>query len=197
MAEDTETTTEETTDSKRSAERVPLSRFNAVTEKLAEERKRAAELEERLEALEQRDKTDVERLTRDLEKAQKKFAEAEQRAAELESARQRDSKSRMIAMAAAKAKFHDPDLVAQIVNLDDIEDAKSADDAVKAIAKDRPYLVQQEDQTRQRLRRVGVDGGTIDDEAKEKGLVTVEEQERAWGEQMLAGLQGQLRDQQV
>jgi Arc/MetJ family transcription regulator len=195
MAEETTQTTETTQEAV--AERtVPYQRFKEVNDRLAAEKQARSDLEDRMSQLEDRDKTDVERLTRELEKAQKRTAEFEQRAAELESARERDSKMSLLSAAAAKAKFHDPTLAGQIVNLEDIEDAKSAEAAVKALVKDRPYLVQQEDATRQRLRQVGVDGGTID-ESREKGLVTVEEQERAWGEQMLQGLQGQLRDQSV
>ena len=197
MAEDTTTTTETTTETAPPERTVPYQRFKEVNDRLAAEKQARSELEDRISQLEDRDKTDVERLTREKEKLEKRAAEYEQRAAELEAARERDSKSRLISAAASKAKFHDPDLVAQLVNLDEIDDAKAAENAVKAIAKDRPYLVQQEDQTRQRLRRVGVDGGTIDDEVKEKGLITTSEQERAWGEAMLAGLTNQSRDQQI
>jgi len=195
--ENTSTTTSTTTSTDAPAERtVPYTRFKEVNDRLAAEKQARSELEDRISQLEDRDKTDVERLTRELEKAQKRATEADERAASLEQARERDSKLGLLSAAAAKLKFHDPTLAGQIVNLEEIEDAKAAEAAVKALAKERPYLVQQEDQTRQRLRRVGVDGDTVD-EVREKGLVTEEEQKRAWGDQMLAGLSGQLRDQHV
>lgn len=185
MADET-TTPDETTDesSSRQSDRVPYARYQAANEKLAAEKKRAAELEDRLEALEQRDKTDVERLTRDLEKAQKRAAEHEARATELEQARARDSKSALVANAAAKLKFHDPELAARIVDLEDIEDSRAAEAAVKQIAKERPYLVQRDDdQTRQRLKRVGVDGQVVEEDDS-KGMVTEEEQKEQWGKDL-------------
>ena len=193
MADDTTTTTE--TEEKPAERTVPYNRFKEVNDKLAAERQARAELEERMSTLEDRDKSDVERLTKEVEKLQKRAAEAESQAAELSQARERDAKSALIANAAAQAKFHDPSLVAQIVNLEEIDDAKSAAAAVKQIAKERPYLVQSESPERQRLARVGIDGSTID-EAKEKGLVTEEDQKRAWGEQMFAGLTGQAPEKQ-
>jgi hypothetical protein len=195
MAEETTTTNE--THEAPTERTVPYQRFKEVNDRLAAEKQARVELEERMSQLEDRDKTDVERLTRELEKAQKKAAEESERAASLEQARERDAKKSLINEAAAKAKFHNPTLASQLVNLDEIEDAKAAEAAVKALAKDQPFLVQQEEATRQRLRQVGVDGSTVDDAADKKGLVTVEEQERAWGEAMLAGLEGQQRDQRV
>src|SRR4051812_31390860 len=134
MADETTTTDDTTEETSRQSDRVPYARYQAANEKLAAEKKRAAELEDRLEALEQRDKTDVERLTRELEKTQKRAAEHEARATELEQARVRDSKSALVANAAAKLKFHDPELAARIVDLEDIEDAHAAEAAVKLIA---------------------------------------------------------------
>lgn len=182
MAEETITQTETT---EPPAERtVPYTRFKEVNDRLAAEKQARSELEDRIGQLEDRDKTDVERLTRELEKAQKRAAESDERAASLEQARERDSKLSLLSAAAAKLKFHDPSDVGKHANIDEIEDAKSAEAAVKAIAKEKPYLVQQEDQTRQRLRQVGVDGTTID-EAPDKGMITPEEQARRWGQDML------------
>ncbi len=186
MAE--ETTTTEAAEPERQ-DRVPLTRFNAVNEKYAEERKRAAELEARLEELESRDKSDVERLTRELEKMQKRASEFEARAVELESARERDQKSALVAAAAQRLKFHDPSLVAKIVDLSEIEDAKSAEAAVKAVAKDSPFLVQQDPPERQRLKQIGVTGDVIDDAARDRGgLVTEEELKQMWGQEIKAHL---------
>lgn len=184
MADET-TTTEEQNDQMESNESWRTKRLNVSEEKRKAAEKRAAELEERLDALEQRDKTDVERLTRDLEKMQKKAAEHEARATELEQARARDSKSALVANAAAKLKFHDPELAARIVDLEDIEDAHAAEAAVKLIAKERPYLVQRDDdQTRQRLKRVGVDGQVVEEDANQ-GMVTEEQQKEQWGKELL------------
>lgn len=195
MAEDPNTT--KTTDSPAEPQErtIPYARFKEVNDRLADERRSRSELEERMSQLEDRDKTDVERLTRELEKAQKKAVEADERATALEAAREKDAKVSLIAAAAAKLKFHDPTLASQIVNLDEIDDAKAAEAAVKAIAKERPYLVQQDDPTKARLQRVGVSGDVVD-ESKEKGLVTEDELKKAWGEQMLAGLTGQNAEKQ-
>lgn len=185
MADETTTTDDTTEETSRQSDRVPYARYQAANEKLAAEKQRAAELEDRLEALEQRDKTDTERLTRELEKANKRLADAEARAVELESARERASKASLIASAAAKAKFHNPELASRLVDLDDIEDAHAAEAAIKQIAKDNPYLLQRDDdQTRQRLKRVGVDGQVVEEDAQ-KGLITEEEQMQAWGKGLL------------
>jgi hypothetical protein len=169
---------------------VSYDRFLEVNETLKKERQSRAELEDRLEALESKDKSDVERLTRELEKAQKRAAEHEARAVELEAARAKDAKSSLVAAAAAKHKFHDPQLVAQIVDLADIEDMAAAEAVVKSVAKDRPYLVQQDPPERQRLRQVGVDGGTIDPEdQKRAGLVTQDEQVAMWGQEIQRALE--------
>lgn len=184
MADET-TTTEEQNDQMDPNESWRTKRLNVSEEKRKAAEKRAAELEERLDALEQRDKTDVERLTRELEKAQKRAAEHEARATELEQARARDSKSALVAHAAAKLKFHDPELAARIVDLEGIEDAHAAEAAVKLIAKERPYLVQRDDdQTRQRLKRVGVDGQVVEEDANQ-GMVTEEQQKEQWGKELL------------
>lgn len=188
MAEDTTITTTEDPPERT----VPYSRFKEVNDRLADERKARTALEERMSQLEDRDKTDVERLTKELEKREKRIAEAEQRAADLEAKSMRDAKASLVANAAAKANFHDPSLAAQLLDLEGIEDAAQAERAVKALARERGYLVKSDAPEAVRLRKVGVDGQTIDPEAeKARGLVTQDELVRQWGEQMYQGLTGQ------
>lgn len=165
---------------------VPYARFKEINDRLADERKQRSDLEERLASLEDRDKSDVERLTKAQEKLEKRAAEAEQRAAELEAKSMRDAKASLVERAAAKMNFHDPGLAAQLVDLEDIEDVKAADAAVKALAKERQYLVRQESSETAKLRKIGVDGQVVD-EARDHGLVTQEQQNRMWGEE-LAGI---------
>lgn len=183
MAEDTKT--EDATEAP--AERtVPYARFKEINDRLAAEKQRTADLEERMSAVEDRDKTDVERLTKEREKLEKRAAEAEARAQELEAKSMRDAKASLIERAAAKLNFHDPGLASQLVALDEIDDAKSAEAAVKTLAKERQYLVRSEPAEGAKLRKVGVDGQTID-ESRDHNLVTQEEQNRLWGQE-LAGI---------
>lgn len=185
MSETTTTTDGDVDETTRQSDRVPYARYEAANRKLADEKKRAAELEDRLEALEAKDKSDVERLTKELEKVTKRAAEAEGRATELEQARERDGKAALVSAAAQNLKFHNPALAAKILDLDDIEDAKTAEAAVKALVKEQPYLVQNDPPERQRLKQVGVDGTVIDEKARERdGLVTEEEQRQMWGEEL-------------
>ena len=178
MADDDTTTTEE------EEARIPRSRLNAETEKRRAAERRVQEMESRLSDLEDRDKTDVERLTKELERLQKKADDAEKHAAEMETARQRDQKAAWLASAAAKANFHDPDAAAVFADLDTIEDAKTADAAVKRLAKERSYLVKQDAPEAQKLQRVGI-AGTDGQEVTVPagGLITPEEQYKRWGEE--------------
>jgi hypothetical protein len=178
---------------------IPQSRLDEESSRRKAERdarmaaeQRAKELEDRIAQLEDRDKTDVERLTKEREKLEKRATDAEARMQELEAKSVRDGKAALISAAAAKANFHDPSLAAQLLDLEGIEDAGAAERAVKGLAKERQYLVKQDAPEAVRLRKVGVDGQTIDPATeKEKGMVTQDELQKQWGEQMLAGLTGQ------
>lgn len=182
MAEDTKT--EDPTTEAPAERTVPYARFKEVNDRLAAEKQARNDLEERMASLEDRDKTDVERLTKEREKLEKRAAEAEQRASELEAKSMRDAKASLVERAAAKLNFHDPGLASQLVALDEIDDAKAADAAVKTLAKERGYLVRAEPSEGAKLRKVGVDGQTIDEKSDELGRITEEEQRRQWGEQL-------------
>lgn len=163
---------------------VPYARFKEINDRLAEERRKAGEMETRMQQLEDRDKTDVERLTKDLERAQK---EREQAAKELEgerAARVKSEKASWLQAAAAKANFHDADAATLYANLDEIENAKDAEKAVQRIAKDKTYLVK-DDVKQAPLQRVGIAGAETDASG-----VTISEDEvkRQWGAQMLEAI---------
>lgn len=167
---------------------VPRSRFNEIANEVKEMRAQLAEERRVREELQDADKPHLERITKDLERATKRAEEAESRASEIETARQRDQKSSWITSAAAKHNFHDPDLAARMADLDDIEDAKTAERFVKDLAKEKAFLVKDEPK-QSPLQRVGI-AGPEDDPAtqQQQGLVTEEELQRHWGREMLKGL---------
>lgn len=182
MADDDQTQTQDPPE-----RTVPYARFKEVNDRLAEERKARSELENRIASLEDADKPHLERLTKDLERAAKRAEEAEKRAQEVEAARQRDQKAAWLTSAAAKHNFHDPDIAARMVNLDEIEDAKTAERYVKDLAKEKAFLVKEEPK-QSPLQRVAT--GTEQDYAgqPQQGLVTEEELQRQWGLEVLKGL---------
>lgn len=163
---------------------IPYTRFKEVNDKLADERKARSDLETRIAQLEDADKPHLERLTKDLERAAKRAEEAENRASELESARQRDQKAAWLSSAAAKQNFHDPDVAARMVDLEQIEDATSAAKAIKALAKDNEWLVKQE-QKAPSLQKVGIAGAEQEPAAEGLSQADIE---RQWGLQVLKGL---------
>jgi chromosome segregation ATPase len=165
---------------------VPRSRFNELSNQMREMKAQLAEERRQREELQDADKPHVERLTKDLERAQKKIEEAEKRAADVESARQRDQKASWLTSAAAKHNFHDPDLAARMANLDDIEDAKTAERFVKDLAKEKTFLVKEEPK-QPVLQKVGI-AGTDQEAAENPGLMTGEQIQRQWGTELLRGI---------
>lgn len=184
-----ETTTEPQVDGPQERT-VPYARFKEVNERLADEKKQRLALEDRMEQLESRDKTDVERLTKEREKLEKRAQEAEARAQDLEAKSVRDQKAALVSAAAMKANFHDPTLAGQLVNLDDIEDVAAAERAVKNLAKERQYLVKAEPTEHAKLRKIGVDGDAVTDK-RDGDLITVQEQNRRFGEELFGIVTGQ------
>lgn len=183
MAEDTDKTTQTQTDEP--AERsVPYTRFKEVNDKLADERKQRSELEGRISQLEDADKTAVERLTKDLERAQKRADEAEAKATDVEGKLSRTEKAAWVQAAAAKLNFHDPESASMFADLDVIENTADAKKAVEKMAKDKTYLVKQEQKT-PALQRVGITGT---EQEQQSGMVTPDEQMRQWGVEVLKGL---------
>lgn len=181
MAETTEETTTETPPERT----VPYARFKEINDKLSEERKQRSELEGRISQLEDADKPHIERLSKDLEKAQKRADDAEKTAADVQSRLQRSEKAAWLSNAAAKLSFHDPEAATLFADLDSIETAGDAEKAVKQIAKDRAYLVK-EDVKQAPLAKVGITGPEV--ETNDQGLVSPADLEKAWGRELLKGL---------
>ncbi len=164
--------------------RIPKSRLDEEAAKRKAAERELAELRSVVEELRDRDKPDLERLAKDLEREQKRREDAEKQMQELTAARERDQKAAWLASAAAKANFHDPDAATVFANLDEIEDAKSAEAAVKRLAKERSYLVKTDAPEAQKLQRVGIAGTDGQEVAVPSGgLITPEEQYKRWGEE--------------
>ena len=129
-----------------------LERLNKESAKTKEAATKAATLERELADLrtkmEEREHADLPELERERKRAEgleKKFAEAEQRAQQVESRAARMQAQQWVTNAASRLDFIDPDDAATFVKLEDIEDATSAERAVKALAKQKAHLVKQED----------------------------------------------------
>jgi hypothetical protein len=151
MAEDT-TTTEETTETTETAEdqRVPYERFQQANKKAKEAADRTKALEKDLADLraqmDERETAGLPELERERKRAEqleKRAAEAEQRATAAEQRVTRTQRERWVS--AAAKDFQDPEDASAFVNLDDIEDEKDAERAVKQLAKRKPHLLKAEE----------------------------------------------------
>lgn len=153
MAEEATTTTEETTtettETTKEDQRVPYERFQQANAKAKEAAEKATKLEKDLadlrSQLEEREHAGLP----ELEQAKKKLEQAEKRAEEAEKAKQdadvrlvRTEKERWVAAAAQEQKFADPSDAAAFLNLDEIEDEKDAERAVKRLAGQKKHLLQ-------------------------------------------------------
>jgi hypothetical protein len=123
------------TEEKAHEETVAYERFQTVNQKAkaeAEARKAAdkkvAELMAQIEDRESAGLPELERLKKDMERAQKRADEAEAKAAE------------------ADKKLADPSDAAAFLNLDDIEDQKDAERAVKRLAGQKKHLIKSDEQ---------------------------------------------------
>lgn len=164
-----------------------VKRLNAEIDKRKAAEKKLGDLESRLAELEDRDKPEIERLSRDLERAQKKADEAEQRAQQVQVEAQQAQRKSVVTEAAAKLGFRNPTDAALFVNLDEIEDANTAERALKTVAKERDYLLAPKQAEPAGLERVltGDQNRTPD---SKQGQVTEDELKKAWGSEMLKGL---------
>lgn len=135
--------------------KIPRSRLNAEIQKRKDLEQRLADIEAQHAELQDRDKPEIERLSRDLERAQKKAEEADAKAERLERESQLAVKRSLVTEAAARLKFRDPaDAARYIDDLDQIDDGKTAEAALKGIVKDRAYLVADESPKPKGLERV-------------------------------------------
>lgn len=138
---------------------VPSKRLRQETERRQEAERKLADFAARMEALEDKDKTDIERLTKDLERAAKAREDAEKRAQALEQSVAQQAKRSVVAEAAAKLGFRNPADAALFVNLDEIEDSRAAELALKQVAKDKEYLLAPKTPEPKGLERVLAGGG--------------------------------------
>jgi hypothetical protein len=93
----------------------------------------AAEAQRKVEELEGKDASELEKAQQAAKKAEQKAAEAEEKAKRLE-------RGAWVREAASKAGAIDDDVVVALVNLDDAEDAQTAEQLVKELAAQKPKL---------------------------------------------------------
>lgn len=129
---------------------VPYERFQQANTKAKEAAARAMALEKDVKDLratmEERDNAGLPELERERKRAEaleKRIADAEAKAAEAEAKVARSTKAGLVRGAAKD--FADPDDAIAFVNLDDIEDERDAERAVKALAKKKPHLLKAEE----------------------------------------------------
>lgn len=149
MSDDTTSVTaEETTDTAEAAEdqRVPYERFQKANTQAKEAKAKAAQLEKDFAALkaqmEERETAGLPELERERKRAEqleKRAAEAEAKAAEADGKFARSQKERWVT--AAAKDFADPADAVAFLNLDEIEDERDAERAVKRLAGQKRHLL--------------------------------------------------------
>jgi hypothetical protein len=139
------------TDEKAHEETVAYERFQKVnhSKKAAEERAKAlekemAELRAQMEERETAGLPELERERKRAEQLEKRIQDAERRAEEAERSVQRGQRERWVTAAAQEQNFADPSDAAAFVNLDEIEDEKDAQRAVKRLAAQKKHLLRAE-----------------------------------------------------
>lgn len=133
---------------------VPYERFDKVNKQAKEAkaerdqmRKDMAELKAQMEERESAGLPELERLKKDMERAEKRAAEAEAKAAEADTKLARTTKERWVTAAASSQNFADPSDASAFVDLDDIEDEKDAERAVKRLAAQKKHLIRSAEPT--------------------------------------------------
>lgn len=131
---------------------VPYERFAQVNKKAKEAADRAKQLEKQMADLqaqmEERESAGLPELERERKRAEqleKRIQDAEKRADEAEQRVQRTQRERWVAAAAQAQNFADPSDASAFVNLDDIEDEKDAERAVKRLAGQKKHLLKAEE----------------------------------------------------
>jgi hypothetical protein len=127
-------------------QRVPYERFQQANKKAKESADRAKELEQQIAdlqaSMEERETAglpDLERERKARETAEKRLADAEKRAQDADRSLARSQRERWVT--AAAKEFADPSDASAFVDLDDIEDERDAERAVKDLAKNKPHLL--------------------------------------------------------
>lgn len=162
MADEDTTTTDPP-----AAATVPKERLEKEIEKRRALEQENADFRKRLDALEDSGKSDIERLTKELERERAARADQEKTAGELQGQIERANKSSLVRDAAAKLNLVDPDAAVAFANLDDIGDAGDAKRFAERLAKDKPYLVSQQ-QDGPNLRQVFGPGGSTPQNGQEQ-----------------------------
>jgi hypothetical protein len=174
MAEETTETTEV---EKVEEQTVPYERFKQANTQ-AKEAKAAAklaadqieQLKQQLEDREHSSLPEMDQLRRRLEAAEKRAEEHERRASETSAALQNTRKERWLMAAASSQNFADPADASAFVNLDDIEDEKDAEAAIKRLAKSKKYLLKPEE--RQLPGKVMEDGKPVRESSGAQPMMT-------------------------
>lgn len=133
-------------------ETVPKERYISLSKnkKAAEDRAKAlekdmADLRAQMEERESAGLPELERLKKDMERFQKRAEEAEAKAAEADTKLARSQKERWVTTAAASLNFADPSDASAFLALDDIEDERDAERAVKRLAGQKKHLVKSDE----------------------------------------------------
>jgi hypothetical protein len=152
MSEETATTTATEEKPPETEQTVPYERFKQANTKAKEAADKAKELErqvaelrEQVQERENQGLPELERLKKDMERAEKRAEEAERKAAEADAKVARTTKERWVTAAAQDQNFADPSDASAFVNLDDIEDEKDAERAVKRLASQKKHLLKAEE----------------------------------------------------
>jgi hypothetical protein len=151
--EATTATAEETTATETEAEKsVPYERFQKVNQQAKEAKAQAtqlakdmADLKAQMEERETAGLPELERERKRAEQLEKRANEAEAKAAEADTKLARTTKERWVTAAASSQNFADPSDASAFVNLDDIEDEKDAERAVKRLAAQKKHLLKSEE----------------------------------------------------
>lgn len=114
---------------------VPYSRFKQVNDRVAEAERRAEEAQAALQAREEAELSEREKAERAASEALARAEAAEARATQLE---------RSGLVRAAAKNFNDPDDAVALLDLDGIDTAEKAVEAVKQLAESKPHLVKSE-----------------------------------------------------
>lgn len=157
MAEDTSTTPEtpqmpaegqQEGNTKPTEESVPFERFKQVNTKAKEAAERAkalerevAEMRRQMEERETAGLPELEQMKKRLEAAERRAEENDRKAQQAEAKVVNAQRERWITAAAQAANFADPSDAAAFLNLDEIEDEKDAERAVKRLAQSKKHLI--------------------------------------------------------
>jgi len=153
-AAETENTTTTTEVVEMTEQSVPYERFQKVNAKAKEAAQKTSALEKQIADLksqmDERESAGLPELDRERKRAEqleKRAAEADQRATDAEARILKSERKGWVTAAAQAQNFADPSDAAAFVSLDDIEDEKDAERAVKRLAGQKKHLLKAEEPT--------------------------------------------------